>query len=74
MTAPVEKLPEEQRQALLRFAAFEAEKMSKKDDVTLTMMHVAFYKLFERDPKRGARILASALAIYGGAVPGAEQS
>ncbi|MHB8107914.1 MAG: hypothetical protein ACYDH4_10900 [Candidatus Cryosericum sp.] len=67
-TVPV--MPEEQRQALLRFAAFESEKLEAADDTTILMMQLALYKLFERNPKRVGAIIASALAIYGGNDPG----
>jgi hypothetical protein len=59
------KLPEEQRQALLRFADFESKKLEAADDTAILMMQLALYKLFERDPKRVAGIIAGALSIYG---------
>lgn len=59
------KLPEEQRQALLRFADFEADRLGAVDDTTILMMQLALYKLFERDPERVTRIIAGALNIYG---------
>jgi hypothetical protein len=58
-------IPEKERQALLRFAEFEAKRIESSDDVTIMMMQLALYKLFERDPKRVARIIATALAVYG---------
>jgi len=63
------KLPEEQRQALLRLAEFESKRIEEAPDVSIMMMQLALYKLFERDPKRVARIIAGALTIYGAEVP-----
>jgi hypothetical protein len=59
-------MPEEQRQALLRFAEFQSKQLEAADDVTLMMTQLALYKLFERDPVRVGKIIAGALAIYGG--------
>jgi hypothetical protein len=60
------KLSEEQRQALLRLAEFESRRVEAAPDATILMMQLALYKLFERDPKRVARIIGGALAIYSG--------
>lgn len=59
-------LPEDQRRALLRFAEFQSIQLGESDDTTLMMMQLAFYKLFDRDPVRVAKIIAGALSIYGG--------
>lgn len=59
-------IPEKECQALLRFADFQSRAIEKGDDTTLLMLHVALYKLVERDPKRMARILAGATAIIEG--------
>lgn len=64
------KLPEEQRQALLRFADFESKQLEAADDTQLMMMQLALYKLFERDPVRVTKIIAGALAIYGNGAEG----
>jgi hypothetical protein len=58
-------MAEEHRQALLRFAEFESKRMETADDSALMMMQLALFKLFERDPKRVARIFAVAIAVYG---------
>jgi hypothetical protein len=58
-------MPEDQRQALLRFAGFEADRLSKADDTTIMMMQLALYKLHEKEPKRVASIIATAISIYG---------
>jgi hypothetical protein len=58
-------IPEEQRQALLRFAEFQSKRLEAADDTTLMMTQLALYKLYERDPERVTRIIAGALSIYG---------
>jgi hypothetical protein len=58
-------LPEEQRQALLRFADFQSKQLESADDATIMMMQLALYKLFERDPVRVTRIIVGALSVYG---------
>jgi hypothetical protein len=63
------KLPEEQRQALLRFADFESRRLEQAEDSAILMMQLALYKLFERDPARVARIIGGALSVYGAEVP-----
>jgi hypothetical protein len=58
-------LPEDHRQALLRFAEFESKNLEKADDTTIMMIQLSLYKLFERDPDRVIRIIGAALTIYG---------
>ena len=65
MSDATKKLPEEQRQALLRFADFQSQRLEQEDDTTLMMMQLALYKLYERDPNRVVKIIAGALTIYG---------
>lgn len=58
-------LTEEQRQALLRFADFQSKQLESADDTQLMMMQLSFYKLYERQPERVAKIIAGALTVYG---------
>jgi hypothetical protein len=58
-------IPEDKRQALLRLAEFECDRIAASDDVTLMMLLVALAILAKRDAARVTRLTLAADSVLG---------